>query len=82
MSQARPKESVKAPEGVYQLFSERRTQLVSFKPERLPKLALAEEASGKAIYLLHGVADVVEVCEYGNCDKVRSYLQLYDMCNS
>ena len=64
------KDQLKAPEGLYELFSVRRTNLVSFKPDKLPKLALAEDGSAQ-IRILHAVADVVEVCEYGPCDKVR-----------
>lgn len=72
MAQTRPKDQLKTPEGIYRFFSERKNSLVSFKPERLPKLALAEEGSSRQkIYLLHAVAEVVEVCEYGACDKVR-----------
>ena len=73
MAQSRPKEHLKTPEGVYRLHSERRSGLVSFKPERLPKLAVADELSRQKIYVLHAVAEVVEVCEYGACDKVRPF---------
>ncbi|KAK9837829.1 hypothetical protein WJX74_005895 [Apatococcus lobatus] len=69
MAQGRPKEHLKTPEGLYQLFSERRGGLVSFKPERLPKLAIAEGLSRQKLYILHAVAEVVEVCDYGACDK-------------
>ena len=70
MAQGRAKDHLKTPEGLYRLFSERKNSLVSFKPERLPKLAVGEESTRQKIYLLHAVADVVEVCEYGACDKV------------
>ncbi|KAK9852121.1 hypothetical protein WJX84_007619 [Apatococcus fuscideae] len=69
MAQGRAKDHLKTPEGLYRLFSERKNSLVSFKPERLPKLAVGEESTRQKIYLLHAVADVVEVCEYGACDK-------------
>ncbi len=70
MAQSRHKEHLKTPEGLYRLFSERRGGLVSFKPERLPKLAVAEGLSHQKLYILHAVAEVVEICDYGACDKV------------
>ena len=82
MAQSRPKENLKTPEGIYRLYSERRSGLVSFKPERLPKLAVADEVSRQKIYVLHAVAEVVEVCDYGACDKVRPRSKRPPICFS